>query len=140
MPSGRTHDRATIIFSPIIIGGVLFSNLDIQNSIVLITLYFFSSFMFNGDLDIISRPYNRWSVLKFIWKPYQKLFEHRSIWTHGVIIGTIVRILYLLILLSPLIYFTNFNIIAEMDLTTLLIIFFGLESGSALHTLLDYTM
>jgi uncharacterized metal-binding protein len=140
MPSGRTHDRATIIFSPIIIGGVLFSNLDIQNSIVLITLYFFSSFMFNGDLDIISRPYNRWSVLKFIWKPYQKLFEHRSIWTHGVIIGTIVRIIYLLILLSPLIYFTNFNIIAEMDLTTLLIIFFGLESGSALHTLLDYTM
>ena len=140
MPSGRTHDRATIIFSPIIIGGVLFSNLDIQNSIVLITLYFFSSFMFNGDLDIISRPYNRWGVLKFIWKPYQKLFEHRSIWTHGVIIGTIVRILYLLILLSPLIYFTNFNIIAEMDLTTLLIIFFGLESGSALHTLLDYTM
>jgi uncharacterized metal-binding protein len=30
-----------------------------------------------------------------MWRPYQKAIKHRSIWSHGPIIGTIGRILYL---------------------------------------------
>ncbi|MDZ7785998.1 MAG: DUF2227 family putative metal-binding protein [Candidatus Saccharibacteria bacterium] len=26
-----------------------------------------------------------------IWIPYQLIFEHRSVFTHGIIIGTVVR-------------------------------------------------
>lgn len=58
--------------------------------------------MFNGDLDIKSRPYNRWLLFKYIWLPYRKLFNHRSIWTHGIIIGTIVRIIYFVLIVSLL--------------------------------------
>jgi uncharacterized metal-binding protein len=30
-----------------------------------------------------------------LWRPYQKAIKHRSIWSHGPIVGTVGRILYL---------------------------------------------
>lgn len=55
--------------------------------------------MFGPDLDTLSRPYRRWSVLRWIWLPY-RLFGHRSKWTHGLIRGPLVRLLYLTVMLG----------------------------------------
>ena len=33
-----------------------------------------------------------WGIL---WNPYSKLIPHRSIWSHGLIIGTVIRLLYM---------------------------------------------
>ena len=63
-----------------------------------VSVYMFGGYMFSGDLDIKSREFRRWGYLKFIWIPYQKLFEHRSVFTHGFILGTIIRILYVSII------------------------------------------
>lgn len=137
MPSGKTHDIITIISLPIV--GVI-SNFFIENNNLLVLflfLYLFSSFMFNGDLDIISRPYRRWYVLRFIWVPYQKIFEHRSIWTHGILIGTIVRIIYI----SPLFYvisiFFSVNFFDIIGINHIFVIFLGLELGNSIHTISD---
>ena len=140
MPSGKVHDKTTILFSPLVIGGAIWFDLDTHQIVTLVSLYFFSGFMFNGDLDVISRPYNRWGLLKFIWKPYQSIFSHRSIWTHGLIIGTMVRLLYLSMIIIPVLYYLDINPIEYLYSKDFLIIFLGLESGAALHTTLDYTI
>ena len=136
MPSGRTHDIITAASTPIVAPIAHQITGNIEDTIILICSYIFASLMFNGDLDIKSRPYRRWLLLKWIWYPYRNMFFHRSIWTHGIIIGTIIRLLYLL----PLFYilYNLFNI----DLTIInwyygIIILIGLELGNIMHTLSD---
>lgn len=115
--------------------------------------YFFAGRMFSGDLDLTSRQTRRWGMFKFIWKPYQKMFSHRSKWTHGVFRGTIVRVLYLGLWLSPLLFIIPYLI----DVTTNQILdgitnsfslmpmayiaaFIGLLLGSASHSIADWTV
>lgn len=138
MPSGKTHDRITLITSPIFFAISLAITENIKLTTVLIISYLFSSFMFNGDLDIISKPYNRWGVFKFIWKPYQKMFKHRSVFTHGIIIGTIIRLIYVGIIFLPIVYF--FDIIKYLMIvptTYYVFVLIGLELGNAMHTTSD---
>ncbi|MEA3295808.1 MAG: metal-binding protein [Patescibacteria group bacterium] len=135
MPNGKTHDKITYITTPIItLGTIFFTN--ITWGVIMFFSYLFSSMMFNGDLDTNSRPYNRWWIFKIIWIPYQLLFLHRSIWTHGFLIGTIIRILYIMPII--ILIFISLNIsIKVMDYQILLLIFIGLELGNSIHTLSD---
>ncbi|MFW6219889.1 MAG: metal-binding protein [bacterium] len=131
MPSGRTHDIITAITTPIV-GYLTYTvSHNITDTIILLLAFLFASLMFNGDLDIDSRPYRRWSILRFIWLPYRKLFDHRSIWTHGILIGTIIRLFYV----SPIILFVVLNL--NINFTVYLTIFIGLEIGNSLHTISD---
>jgi uncharacterized metal-binding protein len=57
--------------------------------------YLFSGLMFGPDLDIHSQQYKRWGLLRWIWLPYRRSLRHRSVFSHGLIIGTIIRLLYL---------------------------------------------
>ncbi len=57
--------------------------------------FLFAGLMFGPDLDIYSQQYKRWGILRWIWLPYRRSLRHRSIFSHGAIIGTIGRILYL---------------------------------------------
>ncbi len=138
MPNGKTHDIITYLTTPVvgIMGYVITS--DIKTTLILMSTYFFASMMFNGDLDTNSRPYNRWFVFKMIWIPYQLLFHHRSIFTHGIIIGTIIRIIYLGLI--PFIFILikgNLDVITSINLNIIIIMFIGLELGSAIHTISD---
>ena len=138
MPNCKTHDIITAATTPVV-AYVSYKSTNNYEICAIITIsYLFASLMFNGDLDIKSRPYNRWLFLKFIWIPYQTIFNHRSIFTHGLIIGTIIRLLYIGII--PLLFILikgNFNIITQIPLNVLIMIFIGLELGSAVHTISD---
>ncbi len=59
--------------------------------------FLFGGLMFGPDLDIYSCQYQRWGWFKPIWLPYQKSLRHRSFLSHGPLIGTALRILYLAI-------------------------------------------
>lgn len=135
MPQGKTHDIITIVVSPIIIGVTYHFTKDYKIIGIITLTYLFASFMFNGDLDTNSAPYNRWFIFKMIWIPYQLMFEHRSIFTHGLIIGTIVRIIYIGFIPIIILYFSGSIIYINWYL--LLLIFIGLELGSAIHTIAD---
>lgn len=138
MPNGKTHDIISITLSPVVAGVSYWITKDVKITGILLGLYLFSSFMFNGDLDTNSRPYNRWWLLKMIWIPYQLMFNHRSIFTHGLIIGTIVRLIYIGIIPFILIYLKgNIQMIQSIDLNIILLTFIGLELGSAVHTISD---
>ena len=92
---GRTHDRITLACIPIVGGLSLSLSQSPELTISLCSSFLFSGLMFGPDLDIHSKQFNRWGLLKPIWIPYQKILPHRSWLSHGPLIGTVLRLLYL---------------------------------------------
>lgn len=95
MPSGRTHDRLTWIAMPVIGFGVSALANDWRWGAIASSSFGVGGFLLSPDLDTASLPYYRWGILRGIWHPYQTLFRHRSVWTHGPILGTLIRLVYL---------------------------------------------
>lgn len=95
MPSGRTHDSITLWSLPLIAGLSLVCTQDGSLALVTSGGFLFSGLMFGPDLDIHSKQYRRWGWLRWIWLPYRRSLRHRSLWSHGFLVGTIVRLLYL---------------------------------------------
>jgi uncharacterized metal-binding protein len=157
MPSGGTHDRITLYTLPVIAGVTLWQTRSSNLTLLVAGGFMFSGLMFGPDLDIYSRQFQRWGCLRGIWLPYQKQLRHRSIWSHGPIVGTTVRVIYLGFLLW--LAATVFLLIGEFfgvvtltwrDLfgvfgrslvvytTEYLALFVGLELGAMSHSLSDW--
>lgn len=94
MANGKAHEKVNLFFLAIGIGVALVASQHYIHGVSVIVGYIFGTYLMNPDLDLKSLPYRRWGILKFIWLPYQT-FKHRSIWTHGYIIGDIIRYAYL---------------------------------------------
>lgn len=95
MPSGRTHDSITLWSLPLIAGLAFERTHSASVALVLSGGFLFSGLMFGPDLDIYSQQYRRWGWLRWIWLPYRQNIRHRSFWSHGPIVGTVLRVLYL---------------------------------------------
>jgi uncharacterized metal-binding protein len=95
MPSGRTHDQITFICLPWAGALCLIATFNVGVTLCLCGGFLFSGLMFGPDLDIYSKQYQRWGLLRFIWLPYRKVLNHRSWLSHGPVIGTLLRLLYL---------------------------------------------
>ena len=118
--------------------------------------------MFGPDLDTKSVQYSRWGIFRVFWLPYKGFFKHRSRWSHGLIFGTLFRVIYFigvitifsfLIALLAAIY-TNGELPAFLDFVKawtkigdlarqnlgqniFYFIFSGLWLGAASHTFTD---
>lgn len=133
MPDGKSHTLITYaLILPVFVSTYTFVGL--SESIIVTVSFLFAGLMFNGDLDIHSDVYKRWMFLRFIWIPYRKMFNHRSFLTHGFMIGTIIRLLYISVVFFPLTLFIDFS---SIDLYVIMIIFIGLEIGSMSHSIAD---
>lgn len=95
MPSGRTHDRITLWALPFVTGVTFWQTNSGNLTLLVVGGFLFGGLMFGPDLDIYSRHYQRWGFLRYIWLPYQKSLRHRSFLSHGPVIGTTLRVLYL---------------------------------------------
>jgi uncharacterized metal-binding protein len=100
MPNGRTHDAITIITAAGAFAAAEYYNFGHILSTVASCAVLFSGLMFSPDLDLNSRPYQRWGPLKALWWPYQKALPHRHILSHGLLIGTICRLIYFTVAVS----------------------------------------
>jgi uncharacterized metal-binding protein len=100
MPNARTHDTITYAIIPFTFLGAELYWGDLATSGIATVAMLFSGLMFGPDLDLDSKPYRRWGPLKFLWKPYQAALPHRSVLSHGPVLGTIIRIVYFLIVFS----------------------------------------
>lgn len=97
MASGKTHDITTYVLLLPVFGlayGVL--KTPIYLSLLLTAGVWLGGFFLSPDLDTPSRPFYRWGVFRCIWWPYQWMAAHRSWLSHGVIIGPVLRIMYVL--------------------------------------------
>ena len=95
MPSGRTHDRITLWTLPWVTLGTWLVTRSGDLTLLVVAGFLFGGLMLSPDLDLPSRPFQRWGWFRWIWIPYQKLLRHRSVFSHGLLIGTMVRSLYL---------------------------------------------
>ena len=100
MPSGKTHDAITILLAAPTFAAAWGITGNAARAVVATVTMLFGGFMFGPDLDIQSKQYARWGVFRFIWLPYRGMFRHRSRWSHGIIFGTLIRVIYFVIVLA----------------------------------------
>jgi uncharacterized metal-binding protein len=140
MASGRNHDRSIYFATPIVFG-VGISYFGIELGLIAGAAHYVGGLMFSPDLDLVSRPYKRWGLLRFIWLPYQRLIpRHRHWLSHGPVIGSIVRLLYLAALVSPIwLVFPSLQQVQWSGVTApnAMAFFCGVELSALNHLLLD---
>lgn len=108
MPSGKTHDAVTFFLTAPVFGAVWMYMDDIPLATIVALMFLFGGLMFGPDLDTHSTQYTRWGIMKNLWYPYQKFFKHRSRWSHGLIFGTLIRIVYFMGVLTLLSFLMTF--------------------------------
>lgn len=157
MPSGQTHDRITLWSLPVVTG--LTAVLTRSGNLTLLVSggFLFSGLLLSPDLDLNSRPFKRWGWFRWIWIPYQKSMHHRSVLSHGPIIGTTLRVLYLaswILLLGAIVFaiaqaFRDISLswqqFAQNAVRSLIdyraegiALFVGLELGAMSHSVSDW--
>ena len=125
MPSGKTHDAITFfLIAPTFAVSYLVTK-ELPTSIVVTFGMLIGGLMFGPDLDTVSKQYARWGIIKFLWYPYQAFFAHRSRWSHGLIFGTLLRVIYFMGTLTLLAF--------------LALYFYAAYSGGDLPNLLQIT-
>ncbi len=102
MPNAKTHDAITWSLTPFTFLAAELYWEQIAISVLATVAMLFAGLMFGPDLDLHSKPYKRWGPLRFIWKPYQVALSHRSHLSHGPLLGTVIRVVYFLLMFSIL--------------------------------------
>ena len=96
MPNGRTHDAITFLFAiPAFAAGYLYAH-SLASAAIIGFGFLFGGLMFGPDLDTVSRQYSRWFIFRYLWFPYKSFFKHRSRFSHGLIFGALIRVVYFL--------------------------------------------
>lgn len=94
MPSGKSHDAITIILAAPVLAVFFAGGLALSTAIIGTAGFVFGGLMFGPDLDTVSVQTSRWSLFRVFWFPYRAFFKHRSRWSHGLLFGTLIRVIY----------------------------------------------
>lgn len=161
MPSGKTHDLLTVVLAPAAAAAVYYVTRDPIAAAVAVGGELFGGFMFGPDLDTDSRPYRRWGPARVLWYPYRRTIKHRSRLSHGLLLGTVIRVVYFAAVLGAVagvsLALRDFwlhgvpisasgllggaervwSMFAAVEPRLLLAAFAGLWIGAAIHTLAD---
>ncbi len=161
MPSGKTHDKISWYFFIPFSFIVWYLTREWMLVVLFAFAYLFSSFMFGGDLDLVSVQSKRWGIFRWIWIPYRKFIPHRSSLSHGMVVGTTFRLFYLgffIALFYGICYlltekyfpvenkelvkttYHGYIYIKNQPPTYFASIFAGLVTGAGLHTISDLTV
>lgn len=94
MPSGKTHDAITFLVAAPAFAAAFVATHSFPFSAIAAGAFLFGGLMFGPDLDTASKQYSRWRIFKLLWYPYRTFFPHRSRWSHGLVFGTLLRVIY----------------------------------------------
>jgi len=94
MPSGKTHDAVTFLLTVPALALTYAATMNFAASLTVTAAFLFGGLMFGPDLDTFSKQYSRWSIFRLLWYPYRSFFKHRSRWSHGLVFGTFLRVVY----------------------------------------------
>jgi len=98
MPSGKTHCSLNLFLLPVaLFGGYLGLGWGCGEGLIFAGVYLLCSTIFSPDMDLVTnRAGGRWGRLCFLWWPYALLSRHRGL-SHVPVLGTLSRIMYLLV-------------------------------------------
>lgn len=145
MPSGKTHTKINLVSLPIILFMLVFYGLTNFDFLLTFAIGFLiGTYFLTPDLDIHSAAYRKWGLLRIFWYPYRIVMPHRSPFTHTIIIGDLIRLLYMLLVFSPFLYVLNKTVLEgklaeiakvhEVEISTFVL---GIIVASALHIVAD---
>ena len=162
MPSGKTHDAITFLLAAPVFAGAFGVTRSGPVALAVAGAFLFGGLMFGPDLDTVSTQASRWGIFKPLWYPYRVCFKHRSRWSHGLLFGTLFRVIYFIGLTSVSLFGIAYaaSSLLERDLPdafaflaewrtvgafirsefgseVLPAIFVGMWTGAASHTLTD---
>jgi uncharacterized metal-binding protein len=104
MPSGNFHDIVTFALAAPVFGATYGYSGDAGVSAAAAGAFLFGGLMFGPDLDTVSKQYARWGPARMLWLPYRAAFRHRSRWSHGLVFGTLFRVIYFIGVTSLMAY------------------------------------
>lgn len=102
MPNANIHDFITIVLAPPTAALTYYFTSDWTQVAITTGAMVFGGLMFGPDLDIQSRQYTRWGPLRFLWWPYKIALPHRSWLSHSILIGTLIRVIYFVAVITLL--------------------------------------
>ena len=146
MASGRHHDQATLL-GALPLGLVITVLLGRQAGLIASFAFIAGGLWLSPDLDTQCKALQRWGIFGFLWWPYRRFIPHRSIWSHGPIIGTALRMMVLTswltlgILLIPGVsageVWESVQTWIQQQPLTILAFLLGLEANVWLHLIMD---
>jgi len=110
MPNHQTHDAIGVVSTLPIAGVALYLHTPVVDTSILAIGIILSTYFLSPDLDLYSRIYKRWGILRWIWLPYQHCIPHRSWLSHSGPISATIRIAYLLLWILPLILLSGIKL------------------------------
>lgn len=136
MPSYHTHVKVNLLLGlPLSIAALKYTaTLRPEEMGAFCAAFLYGTFFLNPDLDL-ARNIKLFSVkglLTLPFRPYSYLFRHRGI-SHLPIIGTLTRVLWLVLLFSLCSLSISFTPLFWFAI-------FGLVIADAIHILLDYVV
>jgi len=145
MPSGHVHDAITIVLAAPAAVGTYVLTRDLPTAVIVAVAFIFAGVMFGPDLDTKSKQYSRWGPLRLIWLPYRTIFRHRSRWSHGLIFGTLLRVVYFMGVATVIAFaaFTAYSYASAGDIPNIANFTRGWESigtASGAHSILQALM
>ena len=109
IPDGKTHDAINAAVLTIVLIGFYYAfregiapvtaYLDSYTIAAFSVAYIFATLFLSPDLDISSKPYKRWGILRILWWPYKELFKHRGL-SHHPVIGPLSIVLNLAVIVA----------------------------------------
>lgn len=145
MPSGRTHTRFNLLSLPVVLFLLVSYGMTSREFLLWFAGGFvFGTYFLTPDLDTISSAYRNWGPLRIIWRPYRAVMPHRSFFTHTIVLGDVIRLLYLFVIFLPFLYLLNVQVLdgalpgfVRAHRPMLGVAVLGIFTTSALHIILD---
>ncbi len=152
MPNGNIHNLSTTALAVTLPVAVFAAGILPAGRVVALSVGCLAGLLLSPDLDIdkgnISYRIIRRSMgclpgllWKLFWMPYARFIPHRSWMSHGPIVGTLLRLIYLFgapALLWGLVSFvTPMPVFAAPQLPWLPYMVLGLMAADTLHTVMD---
>ena len=146
LATGRRHDQSIWILS-LPLGITVGLVLGIKAALIATASCWAGGLWLSPDLDTRSNALRRWGALGFLWWPYRRLIPHRSLWSHGPLLGTTLRLAWLLTwclivtmavpALSPAMLLAALQQLTHQHPQELIALLVGLEGSAWIHLILD---
>ncbi|WP_440952004.1 DUF2227 family putative metal-binding protein [Methanococcoides sp. FTZ1] len=147
MPDAKTHDTINIAIIITIVAGLSYLTIWEKNPIAVrylnihtISLFFlsylFATFFLSPDLDIESRPYKRWGLLRCIWWPYKVIFKHRG-FSHNPLLGPLSIVINLALIIALVILLIGFDL-DRIPLRFIAVAMAGMVLSMEVHIVSDF--
>jgi len=105
MPGDATHTKAALAAYAIASIVMWHYEVAILTIIYGAIIFMFGTMYVSPDLDINSKPYQRWGTFRLFWKPYTDYVPHRGKLSHHLIIGPIMLCIWMTLMVAAVVAF-----------------------------------